>query len=241
MSNNTIASLAKQIKENCPAGYDIYFLHGWLISVISAPNEVADEDLLPTFLMFQTAENFIENPNVVQFMQELNSFATKVMEETLSSTETIQPLVNLNNKPVDFGKLSPEEQRNLLSWVYGYLFSYLANWDNVADYCEDKEQMGEFFYAPLLHLSAIFLLLDKDYDILAEYNDDAKDDYADLKLDIYDLWEDNDGGNLLSDEKLVEFRASRNLIIADVGNVVSMLMNFVMDNCDSHTGHDTIH
>ena len=231
-------NLAKKIKEICHSGYDIYFLHGWVTSALSAPNEIDEDDITPTYLMFQNPENMAQVENLETFMQELGDFCNTVIETTLSSNEPILPLVNLKSNSVNFEKLTPDECRNLLSWIYGYLFSYLANWDNIGDYCKNEELVGELFFAPLLHLSATFILLDKEYDLSKGLDNDAKSDYADLKMDLRDMWTDDEGQSLLSDDKIVELAKEKSLLFADVGNTTSMLLNFVLEHCMNDTTMD---
>ena len=241
LSSQSMIQLSAKMKEICNGGYDLYFLHGWVTSALTAPNEMDEDDMTPTYLLFQHPEKMFEVDNLEAFMQDLNDFCNQIVEDTLSSNDPIIPLVNLTQSPVDLNKLNPDEERNLLSWVYGYLFSYLANWDNVADYCDDADTIGNLFFVPLLHLSAVFFTLDKKYDLSKGLNEDAASDYADLKLDLYDLWNDDENGNLLSDEKLAQFAESGELFIGEVGNSTSMLLNFVLDYCmndntsDDHT------
>lgn len=187
-------------------GYNLFFIHGWFCSYLSAPSDSEEDLVIPSYLVLNE-DKIIDEKKFAKFVDDLMVIYSEISDNIYEKNKQIKPLVNLNN-PNDFNvfSLSSVEKENLLTWLYGYLCGYLVIGSDITEYCEDEKLLDDKFFPALLTVCSIFLLLDKEHPAL--FMDEVLEDFLDVKADILDMWEVDEGQTL--QEQLAD------VVLADV-------------------------
>lgn len=200
MKKVDLIELNQQFSAYCFAGYDLYFVHGWLCAYVSAASE-SDEDLfIPSYLIVDGAKlsNETEEHAFSKLVDQLVSVYCDLAEAVFEKNKPLRPIVDFSQANSGLTKLELGQKRNLLLWLYGYLTGYLSIGGDISEYCKDETLLEERFYPALYTLCVAFFKLGQELD-LSFMGDEAKTDFAELQQDLQEMWESDEEGVAIED------------------------------------------
>ena len=182
-------------------GYDLYFMHGWFSSYLSAPSESEEDLVIPTYLVFDEDKD-IDEASIAAFVDDLMYVYSDISDSIYEKNRQIKPLGSLLS-PNDFSveKLDKPQKIQLLTWLYGYICGYLVIGADISEYCQDERLLEDKFYPALYTVCAVFLLLEQSLNPESLFSATAFEDFQDVKADILDMWEDEGGQTILDEIK----------------------------------------
>lgn len=202
-------------------GYNLFFIHGWFCSYLSAPSDSEEDIVIPSYLVLDE-DKIANETEFAKFIDELMFIYSELSDNIYEKNKQIKPLVNLIN-PNDFNAhaLSQDEKVNLLIWLYGYLCGYLVIGTDITEYCTDEKLLDEKFFPELLTVCSTFLLLDKE--ISGIFSGTVLDDYTDVIADILEMWEVDEGETLSKQLESVELAD----VISDFVNALNSIFYII--------------
>ena len=177
------------------SGYNLSFMHGWFCSYLSASVDSEDDLVIPSYLILNE-DRLINEQEFSKFIDRLMLVYVDIADSIYEKNKQIKPLINFINPRDANLQLSTEDKTNLLIWLYGYLCGYLVIGTDVTEYCYNEQLLNDKFYPELLVVCQAFLLLDQELDV--SFTSPMLDDYLDVKADIINMWEFDDGSNILT-------------------------------------------
>lgn len=173
--------------------YDLYFIHGWFCSYLSAPSDSPEDLVLPTYLVLNEDKIVDENKfsKLVDKLMEVYSF---LADSLFEKNKLIRPLVDFTNNTFEPEKFSLQEKKNLAKWLYGYLTGYLVLNEDIMDHIDDEKMLDEKFYPALFTLCVALMSLAKEDSLEMEAK--TREDFDELIADIRAMWESEEGEEL---------------------------------------------
>ena len=191
--------LNQQTSEYFYPGYNIFFMHGWFSSYLSAPSDSEEDEVIPCYLILD--EDKINNEKVfAKFIDNLMLIFTQMADSIYEKNKLIKPMVN-PAQPNNFNaeNLSSEEKSNLLIWLYGYLCGYLTIGADITEYCKDNKLLDNTFFPALQSICSLLLLLESEIKAENIFSGEVLQDFKDLLIDIAEMWEADEVGRSLTD------------------------------------------
>lgn len=192
--------LNKKANEYFYTGYDIFFMHGWMCSYLSAPSDSEEDEIIPCYLILNE-ENIKKEEEFTAFIDDLMLIFTELAENIYEKNKLIKPLINLST-PNNFNtdNLSDEEQKNLLIWLYGYLNGYLSIGSDITEYCNDEKLLDVTFFPALQEICGTLLKLEDKNSPSNIFSGTVLDNYNDVHKDIIEMWEEDENGRTIVEE-----------------------------------------
>lgn len=193
-----LTALNQEISQYLYQGYDLYFIHGWFCSYISAPSDSEEDLVLPTYLILDE-DKILDEQKFAKTVDSLIALYSELSDNIFEKNKLLKPLINFNEpNKFDPQDLSIEAQRNLLMWLYGYLTCYLVTSSDANEYITNEELLDEKFYPALFTLNIILVKLAQtvSLDFMA---DNVREDFNELLVDIKQMWESDDETLVIED------------------------------------------
>jgi hypothetical protein len=189
---NNLSVLNQELSAYLYAGYDLHFIHGWFGAYLSAPSDSEEDLLIPTYLILDETK-IADEEKFTKLVDKLVKVYSELADAIFENNKLIRPLIDFA-KPNGFDPLtfSPEQQRNLLVWLYGYLTGYLAIGGDITEYASDENLLEERFFPGLFTLCIAFFKLSQQVD-LGFMSAEVAADFAELQADLKTMWESEDG------------------------------------------------
>lgn len=196
IKNNSLnlSQINNELITFCYEGYDLYFVHGWFCSYLSAPSDSQEDLVLPTYLVLNE-DKINDEHKFSKLVDKLMEIYTSLADSIFEKNKLIHPIVDLNDNSFTPDNLSIEQKQNLIKWLYGYLTGYLVLNGEVTDYINDESLLDDKFYPALFTLCvALIKLVAETSEIAMEAK--TREDFAELMADIKAMWESEEGEEL---------------------------------------------
>lgn len=193
-----LTELNQELDQYLYKGYDLFFIHGWFCSYISAPSDSEEDLVLPTYLILDE-DKVTDEQKFAKLVDKLIALYSELSDNIFEKNKLLKPLINLNEpNKFDPQDLPTEAKQNLLIWLYGYLTCYLVTSADVNEYISDQNLLDNKFYPALFTLNILLVKLSQEVtlDFLAN---NVREDFNELLSDIKQMWESDDENVVVED------------------------------------------